>query len=416
MTAIVETQPRGMLIVGANVAGGRAAETLRKLGFAGRVTLVGAEPQHPYERPPLSKAVLQGTMKPEQLHLRPLEFYAEQNIELKTGTPATKLDVSARSVDLASGERIAFDTLLIATGARPVKPAIPGANLRGVYYLRTVDDAQRLRSVMQPGARAVILGGGFIGAEVAASCRAAGVDVTLIEAASTPMGKALGEEIGQVLADLHRARGVSVRTGVSIQELRGLSGQVQEAVTTSGDVLSCDFVVIGIGATPEVEWLQDSGVELENGVRVNEFCETSIPGIFAAGDAANAFNPLFGEHMRVEHSENAQNQGIAAAKNMLGQHVPFAEVPYFWSDQYDLRIQFVGHNREWDRVVIRGSTKAPSFLAYYLAGDLLQGALGVNNFKGINAAKRLIRERARVDAAQLADEQAEIRALETARG
>ncbi len=399
------------LIVGASLAGGRAAEALRQAGFDGRIVLAGDEPDRPYQRPPLSKAFLRGEYPEGKLYLRPPNYYEQQRIELRLGARATRLDPAARVVELDTGERLGFDRLLIATGATLRRLDTPGAALAGIYYLRTVRDAERIRAEMVPGRRVVVVGAGFIGTEVAASCRQRGLEVTvLVGAAPVPLQRALGEEIGRLYAEFHREQGVDLRTGESVQAVRGTS-RVEAVVTASGKTIGCDFAVVGVGVIPASGWLAGSGLTLENGVAVDEYCETNIPGIFAAGDVASWWHPGLRERLRVEHFDNAQNQGVAAAHNMLGKRTPYSPVLFFWSDQYDLRLQYVGHASRWDRIVLRGSVPSRSFAAFYLLGSQLRAALGVNRVKDVTAARKLIQAGAPVTAEQLADEQVDLKSL-----
>jgi 3-phenylpropionate/trans-cinnamate dioxygenase ferredoxin reductase subunit len=400
-------------IVGANLAGGRAAEALREQGFDGRLVLVGAEPQRPYERPPLSKEYLWGETTEDRIYLRPPEFYAEQRIELWLGVRASRLEPASHVLELDDGRRLTYDGLLIATGASPRRLSIPGADLDGVVYLRTVDDARELLRRMGAARRVVIVGAGFIGAEVAAACRRAGLEVVALEAAPVPLERALGREVGRIYAEIHRAHGVDLQTGESVAALRG-HGAVEQVVTASGAAFECDFAVIGVGVAPEVGWLAGSGVELQNGVLVDEFCRTNVPGVYAAGDVANWWHPTLGERLRVEHFDNAQNQGVAAARNMLGQREPYAPVPYFWSDQYGLSLQYVGHASGQDQVVLRGRVDDSSWSAFFLRDGRLRAALAVNRFKDLSAARQLIARQTAVEPGQLADEGVDLRILASA--
>jgi 3-phenylpropionate/trans-cinnamate dioxygenase ferredoxin reductase subunit len=400
---------RTIVIVGANMAGGRAAETLRQQGFAGRVVLVGAEPDRPYERPPLSKEYLQGG-RGEDFYHRPPDYYAEHDIELLLGARATRLDPAARAVELADGRRLAYDRLLIATGATPRRLPVPGADLDGVLYLRTLAEARALRERVAEARRVVVVGMGFIGAEVVASCRKRGLEVTALELLPVPLERALGRRIGEVYAEIHRARGVDLRLGAGVAEFRG-DGRVEQVVTAAGERLDCDLAVVGVGVAPVVDWLEGSGLEIQNGVVVDEYCRTNLPDVYAAGDVANWWHPRLGERLRVEHYDNAMNQGIAAAKSMLGQGESYAPVPYFWSDQYDLRMQYVGHASGQDEVVLRGSPEDPAWSAWYLRDGHLRAALAVNRFKDISAARQLLARDVPVTRDQFADEGVDLRAL-----
>jgi len=403
-----------VVIVGGNVAGGRAAETLRQQGFDGRIVLVGAEPERPYERPPLSKEYLLGQVAEEKLYLRPPAYYDEQGIELWLGAPVTRLaphgGPRSRHVELADGRRLPYDKLLIATGAAPRQLAVPGADLPGILYLRTLRDARELRRGMSAVSRVCVVGAGFIGAEVAASCRGAGRDVVMLEMESWPLERALGREVGRICAAIHRAHGVDLRTGERVVGFRG-HGRVEQAVTASGHAVDCDLVVVGVGVVPECGWLEGSGVALRNGVLVDEMCATNVPGVYAAGDVANWWHPTLGTRLRVEHFDNAQNQGVAAAKSMLGVGQPYAPVAFFWSDQYDLKLQYVGHTSGQDDVVLRGSIEAASWSAFYVRDGCLVAALAANRFKDVAAARQLIARRTPVEPRRLADERTDLRAL-----
>ncbi|HEX5418179.1 MAG TPA: FAD-dependent oxidoreductase, partial [Chloroflexota bacterium] len=364
------------LIVGASLAGGRAAETLRQEGFEGRIVLLGTEVPRPYDRPPLSKGILRGEIAEEEIFLRPAEYYGEQEIELRPGETATALRPPERAVTLASGEAITYDKLLIATGVTVRQLVVPGSHLKGIHYLRTIEDARAIRAAAEKANRAVVVGAGFIGAEVAASLRSVGREVSLLEVLPVPLQRALGERVGGIYAEIHRERGVDLRLNEGVSAFRGAE-RVEAVVTSSGATIPADLVVVGVGVRPNVDWLADSGLAIENGILVDEFSRTNLPDIFAAGDVANWWHPGLGERLRVEHYDNAQNQGVAAAKSMLGKGEPYAPVPYFWSDQYDLTLQYVGHARGDDEVVFRGDIGARSFVAFYLRDGAIRAALGI---------------------------------------
>jgi 3-phenylpropionate/trans-cinnamate dioxygenase ferredoxin reductase subunit len=398
------------VIAGASLAGGRAAEALRQEGFDGRIILVGAEPERPYERPPLSKDVLRGEAPSDKVYLRPPEYYAEQQIELRLNTRAERLLPAEKTILLAGGERLPYDKLLIATGASVRRLNIPGIDLPGIHYLRAIQEAAAIGAELRKAGRVVVVGAGFIGAEVAASARMVGCEVVVLEVLPVPLQRVLGDEVGRIYAEIHLERGVDLRLGEGIAAFRG-AGRVEQVVTSSGVAIDCDVAVVGVGVQPEVGWLADSGLALENGVVVDEFAETSVSGIFAAGDVANWWHPVLGERLRVEHYENAQNQGIAAAKSMLGRREPYAPVPYFWSDQYDLTLQYVGHASGRDEVIFRGDVASRKFLAFYLREGKLRAALGINRLRDVRAAQRLIRDQVPVTPAQLIDEQVDLRQL-----
>ena len=398
------------VIVGANLCGGRAAETLRKEGFDGRLLLIGAEPDRPYERPPLSKEYLQRKVERESIFLRPPEFYDEQEIEMRLGVRATGIDVRERSLELEGGERLGFDKLLIATGGRVRRLPVAGVELQGVYYLRTIEESEAIAAQLAAGGRVVVIGAGFIGAEVAASARGSGLEVTMLEVAAVPLGRALGPEMGGIYAEIHREQGIDLRLGTGIDRLEG-TGRVKRVVTSRGDSIDCDLVVVGVGMEPEIGLAVGAGIETGNGIIVDEYCRTSVEGIFAAGDVASFPNPILGERMRVEHWANAQNQGVAAAKAMLGMAEPYAEVPWFWSDQYDLNMQYVGHASAWDEVVLRGDVAGRRFTAFYLKDGRLRAAMALNRPRDISASRALIRTATPVTAQQLRDEDVVLRAL-----
>jgi 3-phenylpropionate/trans-cinnamate dioxygenase ferredoxin reductase component len=404
-------------IVGANIAGASAAETLRRLGYDGRIALIGAETELPYERPPLSKEYLTGQFDEERLTLRPRAFYDEQRIELWLGQRATALDAATRTITLASGERRRFDRLVLATGSELLPFPVPGADLPGVYSLRTLADAHTLRSALRAGAshggRAVVIGAGFIGSEVAAACRMAGMDVTLIEMLPVPLERALGPEMGALLAKVHRVRGVEVLTGETVTAIRG-EARAEEVVTSSGAHVPCDFAVVGTGVRPALGWLADSGLAIENGVVVDAFCESNAPGIFAAGDLANwPYQPAATAaalQVRLEHWDNALRQGETVARNLLGEGIVYHHIPYFWSDQYDLKLQFVGYTPEWDEIVVRG-TPPELFVAFYLREGRVRAAFSSNRQRDLVTLKKLIAADPMLPAELLADDQLPLKEL-----
>lgn len=409
-----------VVVVGANIAGASAVEALRRAGYDGRLTLIGAEAELPYERPPLSKEYLLGERPEEKLFLRPATFYDEMNVELLLGARADALDTTAREVTLADGSRIGYDRLLIATGSRVRRLSLPGGDLPGVYYLRTLADgralAAEMRSTSDASGRGVVIGAGFIGAEVASACRSLGLDVTLIEALPLPLSRALGDKIGAIFAAIHRAHGVDLRLSEGVAEIRG-AGRVEEVITTSGARIPCSFVVIGVGVAPAVEWLAGSGLAIDNGVVVDEFCESSASGVFAAGDVANWPYQQAGDAspvgVRLEHWDNALRQGEVAARNLLGQRTPYAPVPYFWSDQYNLRLQYVGHAATWDQLLFRGAPSGDAWIAFYLRAGRVAAALAVNRVRDLVPLKKLIGMAVAPDT--LADESTNLRALTASR-
>lgn len=400
------------VIVGASLAGATAAVTLRDEGADGSVTLIGAEPQPPYERPPLSKAYLRGETPFEKALVRPAAFYAEHQIETMFGTRATRIDRSARLVELEDHRRVPFDVLLIATGGRNRDVSIPGGDLDGVFRLRTVEDAARIRDEMVAGRRAVIVGMGFIGSEVAASLRQKGLDVVAIDPSKTPLHRVLGEAVGESLAAIHRAHGVRTVFEDTVAAFEGRR-RVGRVITKGGLRIDCDFVVAGIGIEPAVDMLDGSGIDIDNGVLVDQYCQTNVAGIYAAGDVANHCHPVFGRHIRVEHWQNAAKQGAAAARNMLGKNVAYDEIPWFWSDQYDANLQYAGFHTTWEQLIVRGSLDSGSYLACYVNNGRIDAAVGLNRGKDLRRVMPLIKARRAVNLDQLRDEGVDLRSVET---
>lgn len=388
-------------VVGANLAGGRAVETLRSEGFTGRLVLVGAEPDLPYERPPLSKELLLGTKVSADTLLQPRSFYDEQDIELRLGRRAVRLLPASRELELDDGGWIVADKVLLCTGSRPRMLRAPGSDLAGITYLRTLEDAARIRAALLAGASVVVVGCGFVGTELAACARLMGNPVTMLEL-DVPLGRALRREVGERLTDLHRENGVNVRIGAGVARFEG-DGRVRRVVTTDGCTIDADLVVVGVGAEPATELADSAGIATGNGILVDERCRTSQPGVYAAGDVANHPNPILGERIRVEHWQNAQNQGMAAARSMLGSEAAYHDVPWFWSHQYDVNLQVAGHPRDDDQVVWRGSLNGLDFTAFFLRGGVLVGAMSANRPREVRAATKLIARRGRPDPEWLTD-------------
>ena len=398
------------VIVGASLAGTAAAGALRREGFDGRVVLVGDEPDPPYERPPLSKEYLRGEKPAEDLRLREEGWWDENDVELRLSTRAVRLDPAAREVELSDGERLGYDRLLLATGARNRPLSMPGGGLAGVFQLRTLEDADRLREASRAGARAVVVGAGFIGMEVAASLRSLGLDVTVVEVFEAPLVRAIGAEMGRVLEAIHRDRGVAFRFGEGVERLEG-DGRVGRVVTTGGEAIDADLVVAGVGVRPNAELAEDAGLPVDNGILVNERLETNVPGVFAAGDVANHEHPVFGRRIRVEHFDNASRMGAAAAGNMLGRGASFDDAHWFWSDQYEHTIDHAGFAPEWDQVVVRGSVEERDFVAFYLKDGLLRAAFGVDRGRDVRRARDLIRAGRPVDPERLRDPEVDLKKL-----
>ena len=378
-------------VVGASLAGQRAVESLRRLGHAGPIVLIGEEAHAPYDRPPLSKQLLAGEWEPARLQLSSVEELRALDVELRLGQRATGLDLEARTVELADGDAVPFDGLIIATGARPrTLPAAP--DLQGLHTLRTLDDALAIRDALQQGARLVVVGAGFIGSEVAATARGWAADVTLVEALPVPFQRVLGEDMGLRCADLHRRNGIDLRLGVAVDAIEG-DARVEQVRLSDGAVIQADLVVVGIGVTPNTEWLEGSGLQLDNGVVCEETLRAA-DAVYAAGDVARWPHPLFGELVRIEHWTNATEQAHAAARNLLageGEAQPFASVPYFWSDQYDAKILLLGRTTGADEVrVVHGDLDALQFVALYRRADRLIGAFTINLARRFVAYRALI--------------------------
>jgi 3-phenylpropionate/trans-cinnamate dioxygenase ferredoxin reductase component len=390
------------LIVGASLAGAKAAEVLRDEGFDGRVLLIGAEDERPYERPPLSKDYLRGEVGREKVYVHHEGFYAEHEIEVRLGRTAVGLDAAASRLTLDDGERLRYDRLLLATGAEPRRLPIPGADLDGVLYLRSVADSDALRERLDRGGKVVVVGAGWIGAEVAASARQRGLDVTVIDPLSVPLERVLGREVGAIYRDIHTDHGVQMFMGTGVASFEG-DRAVERVRADDGRELECDFVVVGIGVQPRTGLAAEAGIAIDDGILVDEHLQTSATGVFAAGDVANAHHPLYGERIRVEHWANALHQGPAAARAMLGQSAAYDLVPYFFSDQFDVGMEYAGHARQWDRVVFRGDPATREFIAFWLLGDRVVAGMNVNVWDVTEAIQRLIRERVAVDDRRLAD-------------
>ena len=403
------------VIIGASLAGASAAAALREGGFDGTVELIGAEPQLPYNRPPLSKGYLRGQDRFEDQLVNPADYYAQHEVNLRLGVRATSVDPQRKVVSLERGEEVPYDRLLVATGGRNRSLTTPGADLPGIFQLRTVEDCDRIRAVARPGARAVVIGLGFIGSEVSASLRQMGLAVTAIEGQPVPLARVLGVEVGAVLGEIHREKGVELVMEDAVAAFEG-AGRVERVRTKRGRILACDLVVAGIGIVPNSELLAGAGAAVDNGVLVDALCRTSLPDVFAAGDVANHLHPLFGR-LRVEHWNNGFQQGRAAARTMLGGTQPYDYVHSFWSDQYEHLIEYVGFAARWDRVVFRGDPDSRKFLGFFLQDGTLRAAMGLNRGGDPDDPKtdgelkrvaKLIRARVLVDPQRLADEGLEL--------
>ena len=390
------------------MAGGTAAATLREEGFDGRVLLIGEESHPPYERPPLSKEYLRGEEQ-EPRFIRPVEWYEKNQIEARFGVRAQRVDVAGRSIELPDGERIAFDSLLIATGCRNRKFPLPGLDLPGVHDLRRLADSDAIRAAAVPGARAVLVGMGFIGAEVAASLRGRGVDVTVVEFAETPLQRVLGTELGRVLEGLHRDHGVQMFFRDAAERFEG-DGRFEVLHTKQGRAIEGDFAVVGVGVEPVTEVVQGTDVAVDNGILVDPALQTNVPGVFAAGDVARHDHPVFGR-IRIEHFDNALKMGQAGARNMLGHNEVFDDPHWFWSDQYDVNIQMAGFATEWDDVIVRGSLEERTFAAFLLKEGVLRSTFTMNWPRDVRRSMPLIKAQVRPDPELLADPEIDLRTL-----
>ena len=389
------------VIVGAGMAGGKAAETLREEGFDGRVVLIGAEPERPYERPPLSKDYLRGESERAGVYLQDdPSWYEQHEVQLRTSASVESLDVGERAVLLEGGEHIDYDALLLATGAEPKRLAVPGADLEGVHVLRTLDDCDALRGVLDRGGRLVVVGAGWIGCEVAASARQRGMEVAVIEPQSVPLERVLGSELGAFYRDVHLDHGVVMRLGTGVEAIEG-AGRVERVRASDGTMLEADAVLIGVGVAPRTA-LAEGVLDVDDGILVDAGLRTSVEGVFAAGDVANHDHPLLGR-LRVEHWANALEQGPAAARAMLGQEVSYDRVPYFFSDQYDVGMEYAGHSRPDDEVVFRGDPATREFIAFWLRDGRVAAGMNVNVWDVNEHIQALVRSGMSVDVARLTD-------------
>ena len=392
------------VIVGGGLAGAKAAETLRAEGFDGPVVLAAGEPEVPYERPPLSKEYLLGKADRESPRVHPAEWYAEHDVELRIGVRAVHLDAVAHRLLLENGEELPYAKLLLATGSSARRIPVPGADLDGVRYLRTFADADRLLADFSAGGRrVVVVGAGWIGLEVAAAARHHGNEVTIVEPQPTPLHAVLGPEMGRVFGRLHRDHGVDLFTDTVVREFRGAGGRVEAVATDSHAGLAADVVVVGVGAAPNVELAAAAGLEVDNGVITDDAFRTSAPDVFACGDVASTFSPLYGRQVRVEHWANALNGGPAAARSMLGQQVRYDRVPYFYTDQYDLGMEYSGLGGPGDTVVTRGNPADGAFIAFWLQDGRVAAGMNVNVWDVTDPIQQLIRERRQVPVAALTD-------------
>lgn len=399
---------RTFVVVGASLAGGTAAATLREEGFDGRLVLIGDEPLLPYERPGLSKRYLRGEESADQLFVRAPDWWEAHGVEARLGVRAHAIDIHDRTVMLSDGQQIAFDQALVATGARNRALDVPGVDLDGVYQLRTVADADRIHRAAARSSRAVVVGMGFIGAEVTASLRQLGLEVTVIEVFETALYKVLGPTIGRVVEAIHRDNRVAFHFQETVERFEG-SGHVERVVTRGGRTLECDLVVVGVGTEPNAEVMHGEAVGANGGVKVSDTLETAFPGVFAAGDVASHAHPIFGR-VRVEHFDNAIKMGEHAARGMLGATAPFDDPHWFWSDQWDHQIQMAGVSLGGE-MIVRGSLEERSFCAFFLDGGVLRATVSIDHPRDCRRSLPLIRRQIRPDPMALADPGVDLRSL-----
>ncbi len=394
-----------IVIVGAGQAAVQAIDTLRRRHFDGRLTLIGAEPVLPYQRPPLSKKYLAGALARERLLLRPASFYEQHGVETRLGRRVEDIARREQRLRLDDGSSVAYDALLLATGSRPRPLAVPGTDLEGVFGLRTMADVERIRPALGPGTRLLIVGGGYIGLEVAATARDLGIEVTVLELAARVMERATCAAVSEFYAAEHQRHGVRIVCGTRVRAIAAHAGQnrVRAVVTEDGTEYGADAVLIGVGALPESTLASSAGLTCDDGIRVDEYCRTADPVIYAAGDCTNQPSPRFGRRLRLESVDNAFEQGASAALNLLGQETVHDKVPWFWSDQYDHKLVIVGISAGHDEVVLRGDPASRAFTACYLRDGELIAVDSVNTPKDQLAARKLIPARVRPDRARLAD-------------
>jgi 3-phenylpropionate/trans-cinnamate dioxygenase ferredoxin reductase subunit len=401
------------VIVGGSLAGAKAAEALREQGFDGPVVVIGEESERPYERPPLSKDYLLGKAERATIYVHPPEWYAEHDVDLRLGVTVTSIDRASHQVSLADGSTAGYAKLLLATGSSPRRLPVPGADLDGVLYLRSVGDSDRIKAAIQDASRVAVIGAGWIGLETAAAARAAGAEVTVLEMMELPLQRVLGRQVARVFAGLHADNGVDLRGGVQVSEITG-SGRADGVRLADGKHVPADVVIVGVGITPNTQLASAAGLEVDNGIWVNAQLRSSDQDIFAAGDVANAFHPLLGKHIRVEHWANALNQPQAAAKAMLGQDASYDLVPYFYTDQYDLGMEYAGYVEPdgYDEVVFRGDVAGREFIAFWLGdGGRVLAGMNVNIWDVNDAIQALVRSKRPVDVTALCDPETPLESL-----
>jgi 3-phenylpropionate/trans-cinnamate dioxygenase ferredoxin reductase subunit len=393
------------VIVGGGLAGAKAAETLRTEGFDGRVVLIGDETERPYDRPPLSKDYLQGKMEKEKIYVHPEGWYVDNNVELRLNCPATLVDVAARQLTVQSGEQFEYDKLLLTTGSSPRRLTVPGSDVDGVLYLRRVADCEAIKTAFVTAKRVAIIGAGWIGLETAAAARAAGVEATVLEAAELPLVRVLGPEVAQNFLTLHARHGVTMHMSVEVAEITHVDHRATGVRLTDGRQIDADVVVVGVGISPNTALAEAAGLTIDNGIVVDEYLKSSAPDVFAAGDVANAWYPLLGRHLRLEHWSAALNQGPVAAANMLGRASAYDRVPYFYSDQYDLGMEYSGYveSGHYDQIVFRGEVARGKYIVFWLGQGRVLAGMNVNVWDVTEAIADLVRSGDQIDVARLQD-------------
>jgi 3-phenylpropionate/trans-cinnamate dioxygenase ferredoxin reductase subunit len=397
----------GMVIIGAGHAAGQAAASLRQEKYTGSITIIGDEPHLPYQRPPLSKAYLSGSQEVERVYLRAEKFYHDKDIDLKLSTRATAIDPDAKVVELEDGSSIDYDKLLISTGSRPRILNIPGSDLGGIHYLRTIDDVDGIRAEMREGANLVIVGGGYIGLEVAAVGVEQGLNVHVLEMEDRILQRVTTPTMSKYYDELHRGRGVNIHTNTGVTGFSG-DGKVQKVLCGDNE-FAADMVIVGIGIVPNIELAQAAGLTCDNGIVVDDHCQTSNPDIYAAGDCTNHPNALLDRRLRLESVPNAMDQARTSAANMLGGDKNYAAIPWFWSDQYELKLQMVGFSADGNREVLRGDMASNQFAVFYLRDNTVVAADAVNSPKEFMLCKQLVGKEA--DATVLADSTSDLKSL-----
>jgi len=399
------TRRRMFVIVGGGLAGAKAAEALRTEGFDGRVVFIGDESERPYNRPPLSKDYLQGKSDKEKIYVHPERWYVDNDVELRLNCPASLIDVTAHQLTVHSGEQFDYDKLLLTTGSSPVHLKVPGSDLDGVFYLRRVADCEAIKAAFVTAKRVAIIGAGWIGLETAAAARAAGVEVTVLETGELPLVRVLGPEIAEIFLSLHTRNGVTMDMSVEVAEITGMEHRATGVRLTNGRQIDADMVVVGIGITPNFELAEAAGLTIDNGIVVDEYLQSSDPDVFAAGDVANTWYPLLNRHLRLEHWSAALNQGPVAAANMMGRAVAYDRVPYFYSDQYDLGMEYSGFvdSGHYDQIVFRGEVTQGEYIVFWLDKGRVLAGMNVNVWDVTDAIANLVRSGKPINVARLQD-------------